>query len=176
MSIFKKKTKTEKRYSAWKWTHRGMKYGSYPLSAVPLAVYSGINWDAWLKQTNSYSLGWGFGTAVLGVLVMVFGLTTFDEIISKKMSRLVTFGVGVLIIGASFLLLAELYRVLGYMLLCVGGGLAGGGVVTTIDKAAILPVVNRYQETLKGTKLDKEGTKRKKIRDQAIMDGIIPTE
>ena len=176
MSLFRKKTKTEKKYSAWKWTHRTLCYGSYPISAVPLAVYSGVNWNDWLKQTNAFSLGWGFGTAVLGVLVMVLGLTTFDEIISKKISKLVTFGVGIFIIGASFVMLAELYKVLGYMLLCVGGGIMGGGISTTIDKEAIKPIVNRYQETLKGTKIDKEGTKREKIRQQAIKDGILPTE
>jgi len=177
MSIFRKRTKTEKKYSAWKWTHRGLKYGAYPLSAVPLAAYSGVNWADWLKQTNSYSLGWGFGTAILGVLVMVFGLTTFDEIISKKLSRLVTFGVGIFVIGASFLLLAELYKVLGYMLLCVGGGLMGGGITTTVDKMAIQPVVARYQKVLKGTTLDKEKKKEDKIIEQAKKDGIIlPTE
>lgn len=173
----RKRTKTEKKYSAWKITHGTLKYGSYPLSAVPLAAYSGVNWNDWLKQTNSYSLGWGFATAILGILVIVFGLTTFDEIISKKISRLFTFGAGLLIIGVSFVVLAELYRVLGFMLLCVGGGLAGGGISVTVDKAAIQPVVARYQKVLKGTTLDKEKKKEDKIIEQAKKDGIIlPTE
>ena len=63
------------------------------------------------------------------------------------------------------------------MLLCVGGGLAGGGISVTVDKAAIQPVVARYQKVLKGTTLDKEKKKEDKIIEQAKKDGIIlPTE
>ncbi len=173
MSIFRKRTKTEKRYSAWKWTHRTLRYGSYPLSAVPLAVYSGVNWNNWLQQTNSFSLGWGFGTAILGIVLTIFGLTTFDEIISKKISRLVTFGVVLAVFGASFVLLAELYRVLGYMLLYVGAGFGGAGIATTVDKTIITKGLARYDKILGKTNLNSEHKKEEKITQQAIKDGII---
>ncbi len=173
MSIFRKRTKTEKKYSALKITHGAILVGSYPLSAVPLAAYTGANWNNWLQQTNSFSLGWGFGTALLGIFVTILGLFTCDKFFSKKLSKLIPVGVGILIIGGGFVLLAELYRILGYMFLCVGGGLCGGGITFTLDELIVQPKLNRYSEVLKGTTLDKEHKKKDKIREQAIKDGII---
>jgi len=176
MSLFRRKTKTERKYSALKITHGAVLVGSYPLSAVPLAAYTGVNWENWMKMTNSYSLGWGFGTALLGIFITVLGLFTCDKFFSQKLSKLIPVGVGILIIGGGFCLLAELNRILGYMFLCVGGGLCGGGATFTLDELLIQPNLNRYKEELKDTRLDKESVKRKKIKDQAIKDGIIPTE
>ena len=173
MSIFRKRTKTERKYSALKITHGAILVGSYPLSAVPLAAYTGANWNNWLKMTNSFSLGWGFGTALLGMAITILGLFTCDKFFSKKLSKLIPVGVGILVIGGGFVLLAELHRILGYMFMCVGGGLAGGGVTFTLDELLVQPNLNRYKDELKDTKLDKEAEKRKKIRNQAIKDGII---
>lgn len=173
MSIFRKRTKTEKKYTALKVGHGAIVVGSYPLSAVPLAVYSGFNWNEWLKMTNAYSLGWGFGTALLGVFITILGLFTCDKFFSKKLSKLIPVGVGILVIGGGFILLAELNKMLGWMFLCVGGGLCCGGITFTLDELLVQPNVNRYREVLQGTSLDKEHVKKEKIRNRAIKDGII---
>ena len=176
MSKKVKKTLTEKRYKRWTVVDTSLKIGQYAIPVGTMSIYAGVNCQKWIEQSNAFSIGMGWAMFILAAILTVFGLTKYDDYLSKKISKMYFFGFVLLIIGAAALFFAKVYEAFGYMMLCTGGGLVGGGLSSTTEKTLTAKKVDRYNKALEGLGILKEEKKVDAIHEQAVKDAEIIKE
>lgn len=164
----KPKSKTLKTYRRLKLTNRLLYASTYVIPLIPAAIMVGINWEEWVAQTNNgWSLGLGFGSMLLAVLVTIVGIAKRDEIVEEKVSPLFYFAALLSVWSVALLFLARIAHELGTMLGYTVVGLVGAGVADQVNKNVIKPKREMYKEIVDEAGLDKKAIKKQQLLKQA---------
>lgn len=165
----KPKSKTLKTYRRLKLTSRLLYASTYVMPLIPAAIMVGINWDEWVAQTNNgWSLGLGFGSMLLAVLVTIVGIAKRDEIVEEKVSPLFYFAALLSVWSVALLFLATIAHELGIMLGYTVVGLVGAGVADQVNKNVIKPKREMYKEIVDEAGLDEKAIARKRKKEQLL--------
>lgn len=172
----KAKSVTKRTYKKWKITRYSLKASTYLLPLVPEGIILGINWNEWFATKESWSIGLGFGSLLVTVLVTILGIAKRDEFINKNVSSLFYLS-GLMAMWAVVLMfLASIANQFGIMLLYTSAGICAGATCDQVNKAVVIPEVEWYKEMLKDVGLDQKEEKRKAIREKARQEAIKEKE
>lgn len=142
------KSKTLSAYRKWTAAKWSLYAGTYVLPVVPAAIMVGVNWDEWFAQTgnNGWSLGLGFGSLLLALLITIIGIAKKDKLLSEKVSPLYYFA-GVLVLWAvALMFLANVLQNFGQMLLYTSFGLIAGATSDQVNKVYVVKESAFYKE------------------------------
>lgn len=168
----KQKSITKSSYKKWKAIKYTLYGGTYVCPLIPAVVITGLNWSDWFAGDNSWSIGLGFGSLLLSVIVTIVGITKRDKILSDKVSPLYSFAVILACWAIVLLFLASITSQLGYMMLYTCLGLAGGATCDQARKLKVDKEVDFYKQLVIDNDLDEKLRKQKEKREKARQEAI----
>lgn len=160
----KPKLTTVDHYKRWNTAKWSLYASMWALPLAPATAMTIINWDEWFAKSG-LSLPFGFATLLASTLLSIIGIWKKDEIVNKTVSVVYYLALVFTGFGVSFLFLASLYQMIGYMMLATAGGLLASGTVDQINKSLVKPNVAFYKKLIEENCLD-EKSKRKKQREE----------
>lgn len=166
----KKKTpSTLKTYRRWKALKTTLHISTYTLPVIPAGVMVGLNWEEWIAQTgNGWSLGLGFGSLLVALIITIVGVAKKDKILSEKVSPLFYLAGALCIWAISFMFLASIMDEFGKMLLYTSFGLIGSASADQVAKVVIKPQVDFYKKLVEENGLDPRLVAKEKRRQAKI--------
>lgn len=166
----KVKSATKSTYNKWRVASYSLKSLTYLLPLAPEATMLGLKWEEYTTKSNSWSLGLGFSSLLLTVIVTIVGIAKRDKFITKKVSSLFYLAILMAMWAVVLMFLAKIAYSLGYMFLFTSLGVCGGGICDQINKSKVSPEVTWYREMIKEVGLDNKENKRKLKREKARLE------
>lgn len=165
-----KKTPTQKKYSSWKTTKYVLKASTYVVPLVPEGIILGINWNEWFTVSNSWSIGLGFGSLLVTIMVTILGIAKRDDVVKENISPMFYLAGLMAMWAVSLMFLASIAQNFGTMLLYTAAGICGGATCDQINKTVVAEKVKMYKEILVEVGLDKENNKLEELKEQALKE------
>lgn len=165
----KPKYKTIQEYKKWNRAKWGLYAGMWASPLVPAGTMTIINWDEWFAKSG-VSLPFGFASLLVTTILSIVLIWKKDEIVNKAVSCIFYIAVLFVFFGATFLFLASLYQMVGYMFLATAGGLVASGVSDQVNKSLVKPNLEFYQKLIAENHLDAKSKRQLKREEQARKD------
>lgn len=163
----KEKSATKSAYRKWNAAKWSLYCGTYACPLVPAVAITAVHWEEWFQKDSGWSIGLGFGSLLLTVLLTIIGVAKRDKILNEKVSSLYYLS-GILACWAIVLMfLASIANQFGYMLLYTAMGLLGGATCDQIRKSKVDSEVMFYRELICDVGLDDRLRKRNEKREKA---------
>lgn len=169
MAEKKPKLKTVQEYKKWNTAKWGLYAGMWASPLVPAGIMTVINWDEWFAKSG-ISLPFGFASLLVTTILSIILIWKKDDIVNKAVSCVFYLAVLFIFFGATFLFLASLYQMVGYMFMATAGGLVASGTADQLNKSLVKPNVEFYQNLIKENKLDAKSKRQAKREEQARKD------
>lgn len=164
----RKRSKIKSAYNRWRIVKGTMHVGTYLFPLVPSGIQIYMNWNAWFQTSNKWSVGMGFGSLLVTVLITIVGVAKRDEILKQSISPIFFLALVMACWGITLMFLASIADQFGAMLLFTSFGILGGAVCDQVNKAKVSKEVEFYKKTLTDTGLlrsaQKEKERKAKIR------------
>jgi hypothetical protein len=158
----KKRTRTEKEYLKLKAGSVALNSGVFLCPIIPGTIITCINAEKWFAA-KPYSIGLGFATLLL-TMVMAILMVVKKSDTFKNVSKLWGSAILMVMLGVSFMFLAEVAGNLGMMFLATAGGIAGSGICNEVDKLVLKPKLEHKKLVIEGAGLNrKENAKKLKL-------------
>lgn len=155
---------TYKRYRALKW---GLYSSVYALPLVPASVLTAINWDEWVAQTgNSWSLGLGFGSLLLSLLITILAVAKKDKFLKDLLSPVFYIALILGVWSVSFLLLSSILHNFGQMLLFTSLSLIVSGGADQVRTKLVEPQLSFYKDLVVTNKLNPKWEEKRKLKEE----------
>lgn len=163
----KSKTTAEKKYLTAKAGSISLKCGVFLCPIIPGVVITCVNAGEWFAS-KPYSIGLGFASLIITILVSILMVYKKSEIF-KTISKLWGAVIVLVLLGVTFLFLAEIADNLGMMFLATACGVCGSSVCNEVDKRIIMPKVEYQKEIINAVGLDRKANAlaKKKANDIA---------
>ena len=161
------KTQTQKSYRNWsivKWLLYG---GTYATPLIPAGIMVGVNWEEWFTPQESVSLGLGFASLLLTIVITIVGIGKRDKILRDSFSPLYYFAMILALWAIVLMFLASIAHELGTMLLYTCFGLVGGATCDQFRKTKVDENVNMYKALINEFELDDKQVARRRKRERA---------
>ena len=169
-----KKTSTIKKYKSLKGTKACLYLSTYTMPLIPASIMAGVNWDTWLEQcSNKGSLGLGFGSLLVSILITLLGVVKRDKIAQSVISPFFTYAGIMALWGVSLVFLSDIAYNFGVMLLFSCLGLIGSATADQVNKNYVSKEIAFYEELIKENGLGKVENKKREKREQAKRDAEI---
>lgn len=168
----KEKSKTKSSFNKWRFAKWSLYIGTYLSPLLPASILTVSNWNKWFKLSdNKLSIGMGFVSLMISVIITIIGVAKRDSILKEKISPLFYLSLVIACWAISLMFLASIANEFGNMLLYTSFGLVGGATCDQINKSKVIKEVNFYYQTLIDNglliKQQKEKERREKIKAQA---------
>jgi len=170
--VKKPKSKTKSTYNKYRVAKYSLKAGTYVVPLVPDATILGVNWEEWVNQSNSWSLGVGFTSLLLTVIMTIWGIAKRDEVVKKNISPLFYLAILLAMWAICLMFLATIASNFGYLLLAASAGLIGGATCDQVNKSKIIPETEFYKKIMQDAGLDEKYNKREAIKQQAYAEAM----
>ena len=159
----KKRTKTENEYLKLKASSVGLTSGMFICPIIPATVITCVNAEQWFAA-KPYSIGLGFASLLITLIVSVLMVVKKSDIF-KHVSKLWGAVLVMILVGITFMFLAEIAGNFGMMFLATAGGLAGSGICHEVDRLVVQPKIEHKKAVIDGAGLNrKENAKRAKLQ------------
>lgn len=165
----KPKYKTIQEYKKWNGIKWGLYAGMWASPVAPATVITVINWDEWFAKSG-VSLPFGFASLLVTTILSIILIWKKDEVVNKAVSCVFYIAVLFVFFGATFLFLASLYQMVGFMFLATAGGLVASATADQFNKSLVKPNVAFYQNLIKENHLDAKSKRQLKREEQARKD------
>lgn len=163
------KLKTVQSLRTWQKVKAGLVTGAFVCPVAPATVLASIKWSEWYAKTSS-SLPFGFAMLIVAVILAIIGVFKSEVVFKKADIALLCLAGWFLVIGLSFMFLANLIYEMGQMWLGVGFGLLASSGYVFAEKKFVEPNVAFYQKLIEENCLDSKSKKRAKREEQARKD------
>lgn len=163
------KSKTVRNKNILKGVNWGMWGAKFALPFIPATVMTIINWDEWFANTHG-SLPAGFLLMVVGTLVSIIGIWKKDKFMEKHISPLFVLVIGLVLVAASFLLLANILYQAGIMFLYCAAGALAAAIDDQVQMSVVSPRLVEIEEDIKEGGLDRKTNKREARRQKRLAE------
>lgn len=168
----KKKKTTKQVYNKWRAAKWGLKAGTYTAPLIPEAVILGVNWNEWLAESNSWSLGAGFSSLLVTIVLTIWGIAKKDELMKKTVSPLFYLSIVMVMWAIVLMFLSSIASSFGTMLFYSAAGICAGACCDQVNKSKVIPECEWYKQMMKEVGLDKAENKRKERREKARQEAL----
>ena len=162
---------TIREYKKWRNLHFGLKAAVFPTAISPLAIEVIVNANTWFPEGKDHTTpAFGFAMALLATIGTVLAIVKKDSEIMKKVGAFVSIGIGLVVWGLVFKVLAMAFNDVGNALIYAGAGVIASAIEDTADK---LVVKEKYEEMKKladDNGFTKKGRWKEERRIQAEYD------
>lgn len=165
----KVKSKTVRNKNILKAANATMWGAKFALPFVPATVMTIINWDEWFANTHG-SLPAGFLLMVVGTLVSIIGIWKKDKFMEKHISPLFVLVIGLVLVAASFLLLANILYQAGMMFLYCAIGALAAAIDDQVQMSVIAPNLAEMEADIREGGLDKKVNKREARKKRRLAE------
>ena len=156
-----KRTKTQKKLTAWKFLRGfmiGSKYIVAELPATIMVIVQHNDWFPTVSQTVSVSMG--FSMFCITVLASVFCIAKKSETY-EKISPFITAAIYLIIAGVIALFMANIMTDLGWLCVYTGAGMVVAVVEDTVEKRVVKKQVEHWEKVLTEAGLNVKQTNEK---------------
>ena len=163
------KSKTVRNKNILKVVSGSMWGAKFALPFIPATIMTIINWDEWFANTHG-SLPAGFLLMVVGTLVSIVGIWKKDKFMEKHISPLFVLVIGLVLVAASFLLLANILYQAGMMFLYCAAGALAAAIDDQVQMSVVSPRLVEMEEDIKEGGLDRKTNKREARRKKRLAE------
>lgn len=164
-----KKTKTQKKLTAWKTVDWSMRLSKYVVAETPATVMVAVKHSEWFTDvTQTACVSTGFAMFVSTVLATVLCIAKKEETF-KKVSPFVTAAIYLIVAGMICLFMAKILLDLGWLLVFTGGGMVAAVTEDTVEKRAVKKKVEYWSGVLSDAGLNEKENRKKAKRQSDVM-------